>query len=185
MEGKTIESVKQLLEAEEQSDQVLNLPPETYSRLAAYMQKLRQTSRTAGEDPASRLANKQVWLLKGMVQQLLQTRLEKAAKSASAKSLLSEEKYVYDSHSEFERRKEAFTEAIINGRPSFFTAVQKSEMEKMITVRFLRPLGEIVGFDLKKYGPFGIHDVAQIPAGNAEALIGNGDATQVHWRDAL
>jgi DNA replication initiation complex subunit (GINS family) len=66
-----------------------------------------------------------------------------------------------------------------------FTLMQKNQMEKMVTVSFLRPLGEIIGFDLNKYGPFKAHDVAELPAANAEVLISNGDARRVYPGDSL
>ena len=78
-----------------------------------------------------------------------------------------------------------FTDAMENGQPSVFALMQKSQNEKMVTVSFLKPLGEIVGFDLNRYGPFKVHDVAQLPAGNAEALVSNGDARRVYPSDSL
>ena len=42
---------------------------------------------------------------------------------------------------------------------------------KLITVRFLKPCKELIGFDLNKYGPFETEDIATIPNKNAQILI--------------
>ena len=86
---------------------------------------------------------------------------------------------------EFERMRSKFVKAMVNGQQSVFTDLQKSQMQKKVTVRFQKPLGEVVGFDLNRYGPFRVHDVAEIPAANAEVLISNGDATVVYTKDSV
>ena len=78
-----------------------------------------------------------------------------------------------------------FVKAMANGQQSMFTVLQKEQMRKKVTVRFLRPLGEVVGFDLNRYGPFRVHDVAEIPAANAEVLISNGEAAIVYTKDSV
>ena len=111
-----------------------------------------------------------------MVSQLLGLRLGKAKKAETTTDLLPEEKYVFGLHSEFKIREGKFISAIMSGYPSFFTLAQKEEMSKKVTVRFLRDVGEIMGFDLKRYGPFRVHDLAIVPAANAEVFVANGDA---------
>jgi DNA replication initiation complex subunit (GINS family) len=53
VEDETIEVLKQLLDAEEQSEQLTKLPTDTYTRIATYVQKLRKGSDTAADDPRS------------------------------------------------------------------------------------------------------------------------------------
>jgi len=120
-----------------------------------------------------------------MAKQLLNMRLAKVADLDNARPLLAEEKYVYETRLEFERIHKRFTDAISSGQSSVFTLMQKNQMEKLIIVRFLRPMGEIIGFDLNKYGPFKMHDVAELPAANAEVLIVNGDASRIYPSDSL
>jgi DNA replication factor GINS len=178
--SETIQTLRQLLYAEEQSDELTKLPGNVYHRTATYVQKLRKTIDTNPNDPSSRLAKKQLWLLEGMGRELLDVRLAKVIRTGSAKLLLPEEKYVCEFSMEFERMRRKFADAMKDGQPSVFALMQKSQNEKTVTVSFLKPLGEIVGFDLNRYGPFKVHDVAQLPAANAEVLVSNGDARRVY-----
>ncbi len=183
--SETIHTMRQLLDAEEQSDDLTKLPGDIYQNTAAYIHKLRKTIDANSGDPSSRLAEKQLWLLEGMGKQLLETRLAKVIHTGNARLLLPEEKYVYELSVEFERMRKKFVDAMDDGQPSIFTLMQKNQMEKMVTVSFTKPLGEIVGFDLKRYGPFRAHDVAQLPAANAEVLVSNGDARRVYPADSF
>ena len=175
--SETIEVLKQLLDAEEQSEELTKLPADTYTRDCDLHPEAAQGRATpTADDPLSRLARKQLSLLEGMGRQLLDHRIAKAVSRHDIRDLLPEEKFVYEFCMEFERMRDRFVKAMANGQPSIFTLLQKKQMRKKVTVRFLRPLGEIVGFDLNRYGPFKVHDVAEIPAANAEVLISNGDA---------
>lgn len=185
MDENTIEVLRQLLIAEEESENLTKLPSNIYPTIAVYVQKLRKVADPTSDDPLSRLTKKQLWLLEGMARQLLARRLAKAIGGRDTKDLLPEERYVCASYAEFERIHNKFISAMSNGQSSFFAILQKQQMQKMVTVRFLKPLGEIMGFDLNRYGPFQAHDVAHIPAGNAEALISNGDVAMIYTKDSL
>ena len=180
-----IETLKQLLDTEEQSDLPTKMPNSIYTEFARYMQKLRKSVDVNGDDPASRLMRKEIRLLEGMIEQLLRIRLEKAIRYGNTRELLPEEKYVCRYYSEFEKRRDKFLSAVFNGQASFFAIVQRNEMQKMVTLRFLKAFGEIIGFDLKRYGPFSVYDVAHVPSGNAEVLVANGDAVSVQTRDSI
>lgn len=181
----TVEVLKRLLDAEEQSAEVTKLPADTYTKVADYVQKLRKSGDIAADDPLSRLTKKQLSLLEGIGDQLLDRRISKAVRRQDMKDLLPEEKFVCDFYMEFLRMRTRFVKALANGQQSTFTTLQKSQMQKRVTVRFQKPLEQIVGFDLNKYGPFQTHDVAEIPAANAEALVSNGVATVVHSSDSI
>jgi len=178
--SETIDSLKQLLDSEEQSEDLMRIPADIYQKTASYIQRLRKSADLNSGDPANRLARKQVWLIEGMGKQLLNKRLSKASSRNNPRFLLPEEKYVYELLIEFERLRAHFSSALTNGQPSIFAGLQKNQMEKMVLVSFQRPMAEIIGFDLNKYGPFKVHDVARLPALNAEALMLNGDATRVY-----
>lgn len=183
--SETVQALRQLLDAEEQSDDLTKLPRDVYQKTATYIQKLRKTIDANPSDPSSRLAKKQLWLLQGMGRELLDVRLAKVIPTGNARLLLPEEKYVYELNVEFERMRKRFADAMEDGQPSVFTLMQKSQEEKIVTVSFLKPLGEIVGFDLNKYGPFKVHDVAQLPAANAEVLVSNGDARRIYTSESF
>jgi DNA replication initiation complex subunit (GINS family) len=172
----TLELVKRYLDIEQSSDRIMKLPNDTYSKLATYCQHLRRATTINGDDLTSRLTRKQISLLEGIIDQWLKTRMEKVISGASAEGLLPEEKHVSGLYTEFRKRQQRFVNAIVSGQPSFFALAHKSEMSRQVTVRFLNSVGEIVGFDLKRYGPFARHDVAIVPSANADVLIANGDA---------
>lgn len=183
--SETIETLKQLLDSEEQSDSLTKLPRDVYPRIATYIQKLRKSAETGSDDPSSRLTKRELWIIEGMGRQLLNRRLSKAVVRHESKELLPEERYLYELHLEFERMRDKFSSALANGQSSVFALLQKNQMEKMVTVSFQRPLGEIVGFDLRRYGPFKVHDVAILPAANADALVSSGDAKIVYTSDSV
>jgi DNA replication factor GINS len=180
-----IETLEQLLEAEERSERLTKLPSDLYPRIAVYTQKLRKGAGTDDADAVSRIARKQLRLIEGMARQLLNRRLAKGIDKHDTRDLLPEEKYLCERYAEYELTRDKFVSALINGQPSFFAILQKQQMQEMVTVRFMKPLGEVMGFDLNRYGPFKVHDLAHIPTGNAEALVSNGDAVEVYTKDSF
>ena len=179
-----METLEQLLEAEEHSERPTRLPSDIYSRTAIYTQKLRK-GMGADDDTVSRITRKQLQLIEGLSGQLLDRRLGKAIEKRDARNLLPEEKYLCEAYTRSRLTHERFMNALTNGQPSFFTVLLNQQTHKMTTVRFLKPLEEVMGFDLNRYGPFKVHDLAQIPTGNAEALIANGDAVEVYTKDSF
>jgi len=188
----TIEKLKQLLESEETSDELTIIPADTYVRLSNYAQKLRATTGSSNEDAPGRLARKQLWLMEVMTRRLLQIRLAKAEKVAAhgeaqparpSKSLLPEERYIDDMLRQLAKKEERFLKAVVDGQSSFFTLVQRRETQRMTTIRILKRVGEIMGADLKKYGPFEVNDVARIPIGNAQVMVASKQAASISSDD--
>jgi DNA replication initiation complex subunit (GINS family) len=190
----TIEMLRQTLESEEASEALTTLPAETYIKLAGYAQKLRATTGSGHDDVPGRLAKKQLWLMEGMTRRLLQLRLAKAAKNNAttqqddqsprpSRNLLPEERYVNDVLQQLAKKEERFVKAVVDGQPSFFTLVQRRETQRMTTVRISKRLGEIIGADLKKYGPFEVNDVARLPIGNARVMVASKQAVPVSSDD--
>jgi DNA replication initiation complex subunit (GINS family) len=184
----TIEKLKQLLESEETSDELTVIPADTYVRLSNYAQKLRATTGSSNEDAPGRLARKQLWLMEVMTRRLLQIRLAKAEKVAahgeaqpvrSSKSLLPEERYIDDMLRQLAKKEERFLKAVVDGQSSFFTLVQRRETQRMTTVRISKRVGEIMGSDLKRYGPFEVNDVARVPMGNAQVMVASKQAASI------
>jgi DNA replication initiation complex subunit (GINS family) len=185
----TIERLKQILESEETSDELTAIPADTYVRLSNYAQKLRATTSSGNEDAPGRLARKQLWLMEVMTRRLLQIRLAKAEKAAthggegqparSSKGLLPEERYIDDMLRQLAKKEARFLKAVVDGQSSFFTLVQRRETQRMTTIRISKRVGEIMGADLKKYGPFEVNDVARIPMGNAQVMVASKQAASI------
>jgi len=190
----TIERLRQTLESEEASEALSVMPAETYIKLAGYAQKLRATTGSNTNDAPGRLAKKQLWLMEGMIRRLLHLRLAKAAKEEAiiqqddqsprpSRNLLPEERYVNDVLQQLAKKEERFVKAVVDGQPSFFTLVQRRETQRMTTIRISKHVGEIIGADLKRYGPFEVNDVARLPVGNAQVMVASKQAVPVSSDD--
>jgi DNA replication initiation complex subunit (GINS family) len=190
----TIERLRQVLESEEASETLTALPADAYVKLANYAQKLRATTGSGNEDASGRLAKKQLWLMEAMTRRLLQLRLAKAKKEEAAshdgdqpqrlsKNLLPEERYVNDVLRQLTKKEERFVKAVADGQPSFFTLIRRREAQQIATVRISKRFGEIIGADLKRYGPFEVNDVARIPLGNAQVMVASKQAVFISAYD--
>jgi hypothetical protein len=73
--------------------------------------------------------------------------------------------------------------AVSSGQPSFVEFAHLSESRRNVTVKFVKHVNELVGLDMKHYGPFEADDIASIPAASADILIAGGDAIEVYIRD--
>jgi DNA replication initiation complex subunit (GINS family) len=190
----TIDRLREVLELEEASETLTALPADAYVKLAHYAQKLRTAASSGTEDAPGRLAKKQLWLIEVMTRRLLQLRLAKAEKEEAAtdevdqprhpsKNLLPEERHINDLLGQLAKKEERFVKAVADGQPSFFTLVQRRETQRMTTVRISKRVGEIIGADLKRYGPFEVNDVARLPVGNAQVMVASKQAVTISTHD--
>lgn len=186
----TIEKLKQILDSEESSESLTTLPQDIYIRLSNYSQKLRATTSSSSDDAPGRLARKQLWLIEAMTRRLLQLRLTKSRKgeervdemgqpSSASNNLLPEERHIEDMIDQLAKKKERFIKAVVNGQSSFFFTLQKRETQKMETVRIIKRAREVMGADLKRYGPFEVNDIARLPSGNAQVMTANKEAVAI------
>jgi DNA replication factor GINS len=179
----TLDYLKRQLDSESQSPTLVALPNDFYSKLAAYSQKLRRASGSGNSEAIVRLIGVQQRMIASMARDLLSLRAKKAAQQNALLQLLPEERYVCSAQQRFKRRFDTFVEAVSSGQPSFVEFAHRSESERSVTVRFTKHVNELVGFDLRRYGPFEAEDVASIPAASADVLIAGGDAVEVYTRE--
>lgn len=175
----TLDSLKKYLDAEEQSEKLVQLPDDFYVAVASYAQLLKRTSSSSSSELANRLIAKQLGLLASMVRDLVKVRMNKASSQGTVAQLLPEERYVCSMERTYSRNLDCFTEAVASGQPSTVELQRKSELARSTTVRFLKHVDELVGLDLRKYGPYEPEDLALIPAANADLLVANGEAVEV------
>jgi DNA replication factor GINS len=97
--------------------------------------------------------------------------------------LTEEEKYILDAEKESERRRNDILLAITKGRPKVLESISKRVRSTYIVIRFLEPMEQFMGVDLKRYGPFRREDVAVLPFENARSLIENNHAMEVQSID--
>ena len=93
--------------------------------------------------------------------------------------LTEEEKYILDAEKESERRRNDILLAITKGRPKVLESISKRVRSKYMVIRFLKPMEQFMGVDMKRYGPFRQEDVAVLPFENARSLIENSHAMEV------
>jgi DNA replication initiation complex subunit (GINS family) len=93
--------------------------------------------------------------------------------------LTEEEKYILDAEKESERRRDDILLAVTKGRPKVLESISKRVRSKYIVIRFLEPMEQFMGVDMKRYGPFRREDVAVLPFENARSLIENNHAMEV------
>ena len=124
-------------------------------------------------------------MISDMTSLLLKIRIEKTIKSDELDytNLLDEERYILDSEDELRQRKDTILAATLNGRLKLLETVAKNHKSRIVVVRFLKPIDQIVGSDLQKYGPFEAEEVATLPFENARALITKKIAVKVSWED--
>jgi DNA replication factor GINS len=178
-----LESLKKQLDAEIESPTLVALPRDFYSKLATYSQKLKRSGGPGSSDLVLRLVAVQAAMIQSMSRDLLASRAAKVKEQRAFLQLLPEERYVFTAQRRFDRRFDAFVEALALGEPSFIDHAKKSESERSVTVKFTKHVDEVVGADLKRYGPFESEDVASLPAANADILIAGGDAMEILTRE--
>jgi DNA replication initiation complex subunit (GINS family) len=179
----TLDYLKRRLDSEALSPDLLSLPGDFYASISSYSQKLKRSAASGASEISTRLTAAQANMLESMVKQLLKLRIKKAIHQNAVLQLLPEERYVCSAEQKFQRRLETLVDAVSRGKPSFVEYAHMAESKRSVTVRFLKRVDELVGLDLRHYGPFEIEDVASIPAASADILISGGDAVEIHTRD--
>ncbi len=179
----TLDYLRKRLDSETQSEALLPLPTDFYSSLSSYSQKLKRSSTSGASEMSQRLIATQSKMIASMVSQLLKLRTRKAMQQNALLQLLPEERYVCSAEQKFQRRFQTMVEALSAGQPSFVEFAHQSESQRSVTVRFVKHVNELVGLDMRRYGPFEADDVASIPAASADILIAGEDAVEVYTRD--
>jgi DNA replication factor GINS len=162
------------------------LPKGFYADLADYIKKLREERRMLDEKTVKgRLLQQEEENVKRMAEELIQTRHEKMVSTVSkgealpSATLSKEEEILYRNVSTRTDSLQSFLKDVLLGRPPQETG---KNSPGLMVVRILQEIPEIVGADMKTYGPFKPEDVATVPKENAKTLIKQGVATEVETR---
>jgi DNA replication initiation complex subunit (GINS family) len=162
--------------AEKNSPLPQPLSDDFYHRVATYLDRLEQDS--VSSDPQTvqgRLLVREAEIGRRLLKELRETRLRKILENATMgtpgnEGTLTDEEQIlvknlnesFSTFKEYHSRKQA----VSSGKESTELAV----------VRFLQDIPEIVGVDLKIYGPYKKEDVGSLPAQNAQVLVKQGAA---------
>ena len=94
-------------------------------------------------------------------------------------NLLDEEKYILYPGTDMDERRSLVLDGIVSGRPRLLESVTAAHRTGLVMVRMLKPVDEMTGADMARYGPYSAEDVATIPLENAAALVSQGAAARV------
>jgi DNA replication factor GINS len=200
---KVLGELVNLLLKEVQIPTLQSLPFDTYQKIAANLQDLKVHSyesleRKVRDTMVELISSANTFLLEIRLQKIIDQQnigsssgssvfssLPPVSPSASSDAidyskLTEEEKYIFDAAIEFGKRKSETSSAVTRGRPKLLESISKQIRFKRIVVRFLKPIEQFMGVDMKKYGPFQKEDVAILPFENARALMESKHAMEVH-----
>lgn len=168
--------------AEKTTEKPQPLQSDFYQRASAYLKGLESDS-AAGDARTvqSRLLIKEMEITQRLLEELKQARLHKIINSTrdgtalNANDLTQEEQVLV---TQFNQSLSSYNE---QGEKKHFDQ-PPPDLTELSVVRFLNDVPEIVGVDLKMYGPYKKEDVGSLPNQNAQALINQGLAKEIDVR---
>jgi DNA replication factor GINS len=160
-----------------------SLPKDFYTRLADYMRRIREERRMMDEESVrGKLLQKEEENVRKMISDLARIRYGKITRLIARRemvpltALTEEEGNLYNGLSIQSEAYESFLKDILQGQKP---RVERLKSKGFLVIRFLKETPQIVGVDMKVYGPFKPEDVATLPEENAKALVKQGVAVEV------
>jgi len=160
------------------------LPEDFYQRAEAYIGGTEQEGASTDKHTANgRILLKEKEIVRRLLRELKEVRLRKLV------ALAQNGEAVNDANLTEEERKLAreiaqSVQALNQDRPVPKPSVpeEKEEKVELSVLRFLQDIPEIVGTDLRIYGPYKKEDVGSLPNQNAIALVKQGVAKEIEVR---
>ena len=168
--------------AEKSSQRLQPLPRDFYQRANRYFEEL--SHETSDTDPRAlhgRLASREKEMAARLLGELRQARRTKIFQAAQSHSIINPTDLTEEEDSLVEAIKEPESISYLN-QGTLPSSDKPTDAEKFVVIRFLQDIPEIVGIDLRIYGPFKKEDVASVPSTNATALIGQGAAKVIEFK---
>lgn len=164
-----------------ENDTVQELAPDLYLSISEFLGKLRREEYDGVE---GKIKNVMISITSVLAEILLGARLAKSiGGAAGCENLLYEEKFILDADGEMRERRDMILAGVLNGKSKLIESISDRHKTKLIVVRFLQEMDQMVGVDLEKYGPFHTEDIATIPYENAQALMAKKIVTKIRWED--
>jgi DNA replication factor GINS len=182
MSESILNRIYQLIELESKSDKLEKIPKNFYKEVVTHMKKMLNGIDQNEKSVVSNLALKERELIESLTNRLIELRIKKASHLEDTDNLISEERYIIEPLSLFNKRWKKVGLAIKRGQFSKLDAISEELSSRFTMVRFLQTSPPIMGIDVRKYGPFNKEDVAIIPSENAEPLIKQKIVSEV-WVD--
>jgi DNA replication factor GINS len=162
------------------SDELTELPTDFAQKVADYLKRISGEHKMLDKkNVKASLLEKEKQNVKRILKELMIVRFKKLAKKAGKgekklHGLLSfEEEALFKLASSLESY-EGYVREMLHGRN-----VKAKSAGKFIALRFLKEVPEIVGLDMKVYGPFKAEDIAVLPVENAKILVKQGLASEI------
>jgi DNA replication factor GINS len=193
----TIKEVYSLLLKEVQMPTLQSIPLDTYKRIAATLENLKEEGYDGlNAHIRDRIVNMMCVCVNilldirhlKLVEQHITRGVQNGKTSESGWAILpaadyskltDEEKYILDAEREFNIRKKAVLAATLQGRPKVLESISSRILLKQTVVRFVRPMEQFIGVNMTRYGPYQEEDVAMLPFENARSLMEDGIAVQL------
>jgi DNA replication factor GINS len=161
-----------------------SLPNDFYQKTDTYLNGLEREIGSIDEHSArGRLTHKEKEIGDRLLHELKQIRLRKLLELAergetiNEANLADEEKlFVQD----FIKSLQDLRQTKVKPEPA-----PTEEKVELLIVRFLQDIPEIVGTDLKIYGPYKKEDIGSLPDSNARALVRQGAAKEIEVRGIM
>jgi DNA replication factor GINS len=161
------------------SEEIQPLPDDFYQRAEAYVRSTGQENSPTDDHTAkARLLLREKEIVNRLLRELKEVRLRKLLAQVetdkpvnNADLTLEERKLVKD----FAESLQTFNQGKPESNPT-------AESTQLSVLRFLHDIPEIVGTDLRIYGPYKKEDVGSLPNLNAMALIKQGAAKEIEVR---
>jgi len=164
------------------SEETQPLSEDFYQRAEAYLSGTEQENTPPDEHSAKgRLLLKEQEIMKRLLTELKEVRLRKLLAFAQNRQVVNDANLTQEEKKlakDFESSLQVFNQRKPEPQPSASLA----ETVELSVVRFLQDIPEIVGTDLKIYGPFKKEDVGSLPNQNAAALVRQGAAKEIEVR---
>jgi len=164
------------------SEETQPLPDDFYQRAEAYLGGTEEDNSPADEHTAKgRLLLKEKEIVSRLLRELKEARLRKLIALAKTGEVINEANLTQEERKlarEFDKSFQAFTQRKPKPKPS----AASEEMVEFSVLRFLQDIPEIVGTDLRIYGPYKKEDVGSMPKQNAFALVKQGAAKEIEVR---
>lgn len=169
---------------EHENPSLQSLPRDFYARLADYMRRIREERRMMDEESIrGKLIRREEENARKMIGELIRIRYEKirrliaGGEIAPLAALTEEEENLYNNMSAQVEAYQSLIEDILQGRKP---KIRHNEKRGVLVVRILKEIPQIIGVDMKIYGPFKPEDIAVLPEENAKALIKQGAAMEIN-----
>jgi len=168
---------------EKETPEIQPLPKDFYAKLAEYVKQIRKEKRMLDEKTIKgKLLQKEEENVMNMTKELAQTRYEKMMRMVMngeivpTTTLTEEEENLYTEASSQADSFQNFIKNLLQGRPM---EKRRTKPQGFMIVRILQEIPEIIGTNMKPYGPFKPEDIATLPKENAKILIKQGAAIEV------